>query len=145
MTRSKRIAEQLGMSHGAAANRLRKNLLYEFVKLAEQHFCFKCGAEIENVNEFSIEHKLPWEGRDANLFWSLDNIAFSHAHCNRPHTTTLGRSFRGATKDTKWCPRCEQILPLDKFRKHINKPKGRYTYCKICAKEKDTRKNHRKR
>ena len=52
----------LGMSFGKAAHRLRKNILFNFVKRLGEDICFKCGRVIETVAELSIEHKLPWEG-----------------------------------------------------------------------------------
>ena len=135
MTRSKRIAEQLGMSHGAATGRLRKSILYEYVKLAGNHFCFKCGAEIENVNEFSIEHKLPWEGRDAELFWNLDNIAFSHLHCNRPHVQGGYKSRIISPEGHAWCGRCKQHLPVENFRKREDSASGYEYRCTLCRTE----------
>ena len=63
--RASRVADQLGMPHGTANAKLRKNLLFKYVKKSGENFCHKCGAEIELVDDLSIEHKLPWEGRDA--------------------------------------------------------------------------------
>src|SRR5271170_1579899 len=78
--------QTLGMPFGTACGRLRKNILFHLLTRLKENICFKCGLTIEKVEDLSIEHKLPWEGRSADLFWSLDNIAFSHLHCNRPHT-----------------------------------------------------------
>lgn len=75
----------LGMPFGTACNRLRKNVLFRLLKKLSENVCFKCGQLIDIVDDLSIEHKLPWEGRSAELFWDLENIAFSHLHCNRPH------------------------------------------------------------
>ena len=86
MNRAARIAKQLGMSQGAANHRLKKQLLFHYVQKADGCItCSVCDMSIETVEEFSIEHIKPWEGRDASLFWDLDNIAFSHVRCNRPH------------------------------------------------------------
>ena len=70
------------MPHGTANNRLRKSIMFKYVKMAGENYCFKCGAEIESVGDISIEHKEPWEGVSAELFFDLDNVAFSHLKCN---------------------------------------------------------------
>ncbi len=75
----------LGMPHGTATARLRKSILFHLIQKLSENICFKCSEKIEKVEDLSIEHKLPWEGVSVELFWSLDNIAFSHLRCNRPH------------------------------------------------------------
>jgi len=76
--------EQLKIDPSTAAARLRKELLFKYVKKAGDNYCFQCGAEIENVDELSIEHKVPWlDSEDPiELFFNLGNIAFSHLECN---------------------------------------------------------------
>src|SRR3954466_13344453 len=88
-------AEELGMPFGTASNRLRKLLLFHYVKKAGHDICFKCSTPIETVEEFSIEHKQPWLYISSDLFWDLDNIAFSHLKCNRPDRP---RSYSGHRK-----------------------------------------------
>ena len=54
-------------------------LLKNFIEIVQnEDICFKCKSKIKIVEELSIEHKLPWEGISIELFWDLDNIAFSH-------------------------------------------------------------------
>ncbi len=80
-----RIArKQLGLSHATASNRLKKSLLFNFAQKLDMDTCFQCGEKIENIDEFSIEHKIPWRHskNSVNLFFNLDNIAFSHLKCN---------------------------------------------------------------
>jgi len=72
----------LGMPHGTAQNKLRKMVLFHLLKKHNENFCFQCGAEIEAVEELSIEHKKPWVNESADLFWDMENIAFSHLKCN---------------------------------------------------------------
>jgi len=79
----------LGMPFGTACNRLRKNILFSLLVRLQENVCFKCGELILSVNDLSIEHKQPWEGRDSNLFWDLNNIAYSHLGCNLPHRFKL--------------------------------------------------------
>lgn len=46
--------------------------------------CFQCGEPIETVEDFSIEHKVPWlDSEDpVKMFFDLTNVAFSHISCN---------------------------------------------------------------
>src|SRR5579859_1158811 len=78
------IKDQLGLSLGTASHRLRKKIMFELVKNCKLDVCYRCGNKIENIDEFSIEHKESWLNKpNANeLFFSLDNIAFSHLLCN---------------------------------------------------------------
>lgn len=75
---------QLGMSHGSACNRLRKQIMFDLVKRCGLDDCYQCSKKIETVEELSIEHKTPWLHSDdpVDLFFDLDNIAFSHLKCN---------------------------------------------------------------
>lgn len=74
---------QLGMSLGTAHNRLVKDLLFDFVCKTNQNKCFQCGKEMSR-EDFSIEHKTPWRHKEnaKELFFSLDNISYSHLRCN---------------------------------------------------------------
>lgn len=76
--------EQLGMPIGTAAHRLRKSLLWKYAQKCGDTTCFQCGKPIETIDEFTVEHKVPWLDSDdpVGLFFDLDNIAFSHHSCN---------------------------------------------------------------
>lgn len=76
--------KQLGMDGGTASSRLKKTIMYDLAKKLNLHYCFQCGSEIESINEFTIEHKVPWLDSEnpKELFFSLDNIGFSHHKCN---------------------------------------------------------------
>lgn len=76
--------KQLGMNPSTAANRLCKSLLFSLGKKLDMQWCFHCGAEIESYKNMSIEHKVPWLHSEdpADLYFDLDNIAFSHKSCN---------------------------------------------------------------
>jgi hypothetical protein len=82
---NKKKAAQLGMSPGNAAHKLRKMLLFRMIQMTGTDSCFQCGEKIENVDDFSIDHKVPWLDSDnpVGLFFDLNNIAFSHINCNR--------------------------------------------------------------
>jgi hypothetical protein len=77
----------LGVNISTATARLRKQLLFHYVMLANKHYCFRCGAEIDNIDDFSIEHCAPWMQADdaVGAFFDLNNIAFSHLSCNIAH------------------------------------------------------------
>jgi hypothetical protein len=92
--------EQLGLDYGTANNRLKKMLLYHLAQKLDMHWCFRCGAEIDTLRQFSVDHKIPWlhDEKAKELFWDLDNIAFSHLSCN-------SRDSRGSQNQKgKKCP-----------------------------------------
>jgi hypothetical protein len=131
MSRSERIAQQLGMSHGAAASRLRKNILFSLLKELNKNACSKCLLLIESVDDLSIEHIKPWENRSADLFWDLDNIAFSHSDCNRPHSyNSGGQNKKIATEGMAWCSPHQRFEPSGNFFKNVAKANGLAEYCK---------------
>ena len=72
------------MKLGTANGRLRKSLLFHLAKKCDMHYCYQCGGEIENLDEFSIEHKTPWLDSEnpQELYFDVENIAFSHYVCN---------------------------------------------------------------
>jgi hypothetical protein len=134
MSRSERIVQQLGMSQGAAQNRLRKNILFSFAKRLKEDTCFKCNKIIETAEELSIEHKQPWEGRSVELFWDLSNIAFSHLACNVPHVRHGGEPSRKiGPEGTSWCYQHEAFLPIENFYKWDYNFSGLMRRCKECV------------
>ena len=76
--------KQLGMNPSTAANRLRKMIMFELVKQVGLDRCYRCGEAIKNVEDLSIEHKIPWldSSDPIKLYFDLSNIAFSHLRCN---------------------------------------------------------------
>ncbi len=81
---SNRKSELLGMSHGTASHRLRKEILFSLVQRLEEDQCYRCHGKIVSVKDLSIEHKVPWESASdpKTSFFDLDNISFSHLSCN---------------------------------------------------------------
>jgi len=91
-----RKSELLGMPVGTAQHRLRKMILFSLLVKHKENVCFRCGQVIDTVDDLSVEHMKPWASvDDPNLFWNLDNIAFSHLQCNKP--VNVGRGERCAT------------------------------------------------
>lgn len=81
---NKRKADALGISYGAASNRLRKMILFSLVCRLRLNTCYQCGKEIISIDDLSVEHKEPWLQADnpVKSFFDLNNIAFSHLGCN---------------------------------------------------------------
>ena len=75
---------QLGMPIGTAGNRLRKEIMFKLLTKLNENICYRCGKKIESAEELSIEHKEPWldSPNPKELFFDLENIAFSHLSCN---------------------------------------------------------------
>jgi hypothetical protein len=93
---------QLGMPQGTASNRLRKSIILMLLKKLNLNFCYQCGEEIEYENDLSVEHKTPWLDSEnpIKLFFDLENIAFSHLHCN----IRAARKYeRNKTPCPSWC------------------------------------------
>ena len=80
----KNYESQLNMNLSTASSRLKKLILFDLVQKTGQDKCFRCGELILSADELSIEHKNPWLHSDEpeELFFDLNNIAFSHLDCN---------------------------------------------------------------
>jgi len=133
MSDNKRRAEFLGLPHGTAMARLKKQILFSLLEKYKENFCFRCKNEITNVSELTIDHKEPWEGIDVELFWALDNISFSHSKCNRPHRKRGGGSKKKLfpPKGMAWCAEHKDYLPRLSFDKG-GRWDGLKDYCKEC-------------
>jgi hypothetical protein len=75
--------ELLGKPYANCVHKLRKMLLFAVIQRLGQDVCYRCGCKILLLDELSIDHKKPWRGVSADLFWDLENIAFSHLRCNK--------------------------------------------------------------
>lgn len=109
MSIKKKKTKQLGMNPSTAAHRLKKSILFSFAKKLGYNWCYQCGAEITNIDKFTIEHKQPWLDSEnpVEVFFDLDNIAFSHAHCNYSAARVkYGMPCPSVTAYRKGC-RCE--------------------------------------
>lgn len=71
-------------------SRLRKLIMFRLAQETGRDRCFQCGELIETPDEFSIDHMKPWLDASPDLFWDVDNIAFSHLACN-----SLSRRWNG--------------------------------------------------
>ena len=125
-------AATLGIPFGTACNRLRKNILFHLLVRLNENVCFKCHELIEKVDDLSIEHKLPWEGVSADLFWDEDNIAFSHLQCNRPDRPSGGNAHAKIPpiEGVCWCVPGEHFTSVDNFYRNESRPTGLQNWCK---------------
>jgi hypothetical protein len=80
---NKQKSDKLNMSFGKASHILRKNIIFMLVQKCNLDVCFRCGGKIE-FESLSIDHKIDWlySQDPKELFFNLDNIAFSHLRCN---------------------------------------------------------------
>lgn len=72
------------MPFGTAMARMRKALMFDMARRLGMLDCYQCGEPIETIEEFSIEHKEPWQSAadPVTAFFSVDNLSFSHHGCN---------------------------------------------------------------
>lgn len=127
-------SDTLGMPHGTASNRLRKMLLFQAIQKLGEDVCFKCSLKIQTIEDLSIEHKQPWEGISAELFWDLNNIAYSHIRCNVPATRHGGLFKRKIGPiGTAWCIGHKNFVSVDSFYKNKTKWNGLEAYCIECT------------
>lgn len=107
--------EQLGMNPSTAQHRLLKDILWDLVVKANLDTCCKCGNKMCR-NTFSIEHIVPWLDSEnpVDLFFNLNNIAFSHLLCN----------IADRRNPQKWDDR--EAYELYRKQKSTNLAKARY-------------------
>jgi hypothetical protein len=124
--------EQLGMPFGTAMGRLRKNIIFSLLLKLHENTCFKCKTPIATVDELTIEHKKPWLHVSPDLFWDIDNIAFSHPWCNktdRPNGRPgIPRIIR--PEGMQWCFKHKDFLPIENFSKSSKNIMGYKEICK---------------
>jgi hypothetical protein len=98
-------SEQLGISISTAQHQLRKMIMFDLVQKANLDNCFRCGNKVA-IENFSIEHKENWLHSEVpkELFFDLNNIAFSHILCN----SIARRSVKGKKINPKHIKRGEK-------------------------------------
>jgi hypothetical protein len=130
-------SKQLGMPYGTACNRLRKSIMFDFMRRLGLDKCFRCGHAIVSTNDMSIEHKESWLDVSVDLFWDLDNIAFSHLSCNSSNRERIVNRY-GEKKigipGMAWCVGCQDFLPIMKFNKNSDRWDNTQDYCRKCQK-----------
>ncbi len=129
MSSNEKKAATLGMPHGTATSKLRKNIMFSLLCRLEENNCYRCKQKIGSVDELSVEHKKPWEGISADLFWDLENITFSHIRCNRPDRPS-GRNVNAITRPEgmNWCVPGQHFASVEDFYKSGD---GLQNWCKL--------------
>lgn len=121
----------LGMPYGTAIQRLRKMILFRLAQRLSEDVCFRCGKKIENISEFSIEHKESWQGISVGKFWDVSNVAFSHLRCNVRFAHRKFIKKHNGPEGMVWCFGCKLFLPEDRFGLNKRSKSNRKHRC-IC-------------
>jgi hypothetical protein len=133
--------ETLGMPVGKAHGKLVRIVLFDLVQKCGLDICYRCGKVIKESTDCTIEHKEPWLGISSNLFFDLNNIAFSHKRCNfsasrkgkRPWLAI--RTSPEAPNGMAWCSGHQDWLPVSMFHINTGTATGLRDYCKECRKK----------
>ena len=110
--------QQLGMNPSTASGRLIKDILWDFIVKLQKDSCYRCNTKMSR-DTFSIEHKENWLHSDnpLELYFSLDNISFSHKSCNYASSRNQPiQEIKHGTKHTyqKFKCRCELCSKANK-------------------------------
>lgn len=114
---------QLGMPIGTASNKLKKDIMLHLLKLLGANVCHHCNKLIDTADELSVNHKIDWldSSRPKELFFDLDNIAFSHLSCN-VGAARKKRAGHGARRSYLAGCRCDECKESNnKFRREQRK------------------------
>ena len=136
----------LGLNYGTACHRLRKTVLFSLLKRLGENSCYRCRGEIVDIDSLSLEHKESWLYVDPELFWDLDNIAFSHLSCNVK--ASRNPFEKNCPEGTSWCQKCRECYPVENFYPASGKKKpanGLKRRCKKCCNVERVEQRRRKR
>jgi 5-methylcytosine-specific restriction endonuclease McrA len=130
MVQHRKRSSELGMSFSTAYYRMQRNFLWYLAYKAGMSKCYVC-KEPTSAAEFTIEHIKPWQNRSTENFWNMENLALSHANCNRRHDTSSKRRIE-APKGKSWCAKCKGFKLLAEFHKNRSRWNGIASYCTPC-------------
>lgn len=110
-------ASQLGMNPSTASHRLVKDILWKLLCDSNLDTCFKCGEKMSR-DTFSIEHIIPWMDSDdpLGLYFSLDNISFSHLRCNIASAKKFIQTNHGTSAMYRKGCRCEECKEYQRLK-----------------------------
>lgn len=137
LTKMSKAAKErtLGMPLGTANNRLKKSIIFNLLQKLNALSCFRCSKEILTADDMTTDHKIEWEGVSSELFFDVNNIAFSHVKCNRPKTKGSIKLRKIGPTGTSWCTSCKQFLDNINFNKDSSHWNGLNATCKSCFQE----------
>ena len=130
--------ETLGIPYGTAMNQLRRKIMFNLLCKLNLNSCFRCSKEM-TVEDYTIEHKEPWRSKDAELFWDLENISFSHKSCNsgsKRHVNRYGPQIE-RPPGYNYCTECKTLKLDSEFWKNKNS-------CKKCRNKRNNEWRYRK-
>ena len=121
----------LGMSFATARARLDRDILF-MLAVTAGHKCYRCGGELSR-DTFSVDHKDNWSLAEdpVKAFFSLENIAFSHQHCNtKEMSDRRAKGLHNATTYRKKGCRCDECKKAVMADFVYDKDKRRERYLK---------------
>lgn len=106
---------------------LSQDLLFDFV-IKAGHTCFRCKKSLTR-NDFTIEHKVPWlkAPNASELYYSLDNIAYSHLRCNSAASRRPNKLNR-TKEEKKAVHAARERLKWNSLPKEIRRARRRLSY-----------------
>lgn len=142
---SEQFRKKYSLTVSSARSRLIKSIMFALLKESDQHYCYRCGEELE-LNSFTIEHVKPWAYQEDawELYFDLSNIAFSHSKCNSAHTRRytkhaiahrvkhFGATMTDPTNKTRKCSHCKTWKDFGLFVKNRSKTHGIAHICRKC-------------
>ena len=116
-----RDSELLGGSSGGASYKLYRRMLFHLVQELHRDRCYRCDEIIEDFESFSLDHMKSWRSAvdPRETFFDLDNIAFSHRHCN----------IGAANGNKTHCPQGHDYTEANTYRYNGGR------YCRTCSTE----------
>lgn len=124
--------QQLGMPFGTACGRLKKMVMFGLLQKLEENFCYRCGEEIISVDDLTLDHKIPWRYADNELFWDLENVAFSHEFCNNQHKRQGNKVDWDLVSEFR-CFKCREFKQRSEFYEDPEAYRGVSGNCKNCV------------
>ena len=125
-TRVRPESIQLGMNYSTAQNRLKKDILFKYIKAAGDNFCYRCGKEI-HLESLSVEHKVPWLHTENPIenFFNLDNVGFSHLFCN---TASARKPNKLSPEEKEASKKRQNKIRREKLKSEYTTEKRRHKY-----------------
>lgn len=114
------------MDVGTASSQLKKQVMFAMAEALGRNICFQCDKKINSPAAFSLEHKVPWLDSDnpKELFFDLNNIAFSHLSCNvKAARQTKIRSHPNHNSYRNGC-RCDECKEIERLRRQSQRKRG---------------------
>jgi hypothetical protein len=128
----------LGLPVSKASHTLKKRLFFNFLKQLNLDICYRCNNKILSAEELSVDHKIEWRYDKPELFWDLNNIAYSHRKCNKPRSRKgiLQPLYRKqCPSNESWCSGCKTCRSNLFFSRNVRgKADGLHYNCKQCDK-----------